>query len=632
MNGWHSGWRFLARRRAAVARLAGWSVVETAHTFAVGYAPARALDAGFLADRPAVGLLWLAVAALAVVVGAYGTGRTYGGVAALTEPLRDALVRRVVDRALRTPEGNGAALSRLTHQVEIARDTFAGLVMVSRSFVFTAVGALTGLFLLAPVLLLFVVPPLLLGLGLFVAALRPLARRQEAYLAADEALALSLGEVCEGLRDVTAAGAERAVAHDAGARVDEARRAATALARWTVARATALAVAGRLPMVPLLAATPWLLAHDVTPGALVGALTYLTQSLLPALHQLVHGLATSGSRLTVVLRRLTGTGSPSHRGKGAYGRRRPRTGGGRHRRPRKPAPPPTAAPAPPPTAAPAPSPLPAPPPAGHDTAQVAPAVAFHDVTFGYGLHAEPVVHGLDLVLPAGARLVVVGPSGVGKSTVAGLLAGVLVPWSGSVRVAGLPATAQGREARRVVVPQEAYVFSGTVGENLRYLCGDTPGDAAVLDAARTIGAGPLLKRLGGLAAPLDPARLSAGERQLIALTRAYLAPAPLAVLDEAACHLDPAAEARAERAFAARPGGTLVVVAHRTGSARRADRVLLMDGPRTALGTHDELMRRSALYRALMGDGGAGRRFLRPTRPPAICGLRRPGSAPRSCG
>ncbi len=96
----------------------------------------------------------------------------------------------------------------------------------------------------------------------------------------------------------------------------------------------------------------------------------------------------------------------------------------------------------------------------------------------------------------------------------------------------------------------------------------------------------MLNALGGPDAPVDPAALSAGERQLIALTRAYLSYAPLALLDEATCHLDPEAEERAERAFAGRErtGGALVVVAHRISSARRAGRVLVMDGrrPRSA--------------------------------------------------
>ncbi|GAA2714462.1 ABC transporter ATP-binding protein [Streptomyces luteosporeus] len=545
---------YARRHRRPLAALAAWSAVEALHTFATGYALARALDAGFLAGAPRTGLAWLAVAALAVVVGAFGTARTYRGIAALVEPLRDTLVRRVVTRALY--DGDGGAVSRLTHQVEIARDTFAGLLMVTRSFVFTAAGALAGLFLLAPVLLAVVVPPLLLGLALFVATLRPLARRQEAYLAADEALAKELGLLVAGLRDVAAAGAEQVVREGAGARIEQGRRTADALARWSLARAGALAVAGRLPVVPLLAAAPWLLGHGVSPGALVGALTYLTQSLLPALQGLVHGLGTSGSRFLVVLRRLAA--APPEPG---YGRR------------------------------------PVPP------SPSAPALELRGVTFGYGAHADPVLREVDLTLPAGGRLVVVGPSGAGKSTLTGLLAGLLQPWSGEVRVAGVPAGSAGAPARRVLIPQEAYVFSGTLGANFGYLREDAVPQAEVTAAVRAIGAQALVRRLGGLDAPVVPGELSAGERQLVALVRAYLSPAPVALLDEATCHLDPAAEERVERAFAARPGGSVVVVAHRAGSARRAEKVLVMDGPGTVSGTHEELLARSALYRDLMGAG-----------------------------
>ncbi len=243
------------------------------------------------------------MAGIGVIVGAFGTGRVYRGVADLVEPLRDRLVERVVVRGVR--EGNGGALSGLTQQVELARDTFAGLVMVSRSFLFTAVGALAGLCSLDPLLLLVVAPPLLAGISLFAATLRPLARRQETFLLADEALADGLGTVCPGLRDITAAGAEEQVAADTARLVDTEFRAARSLARWGVLRVAALAIGGQLPIVLLLATAPWLLGHGVTPGGLVGALAYVTQSLLPALQNLVHGLGTSGSRLTVVLRRLT---------------------------------------------------------------------------------------------------------------------------------------------------------------------------------------------------------------------------------------------------------------------------------------------------------------------------------------
>ncbi|GGX72056.1 ABC transporter ATP-binding protein [Streptomyces hiroshimensis] len=569
------GVRYLARRRRVVAALLAWSVVEAGHTFALGYALAEALDEGFLAGRPRTGLAWLGLAAVAVVAGAYGTGRTYGGVAGLVEPFRDGLVRTVVSRALHRGGGSDtAAVSRLTHQVEIARDAFAGLVMVSRSFVFTAAGALTGLFLLAPPLLAVVAPPLVLGLGLFLATLRPLARRQEAYLAADETLAAGLGDVFAGLRDVTAAGAEPRVRAETGALTDATLHASRSLARWSVVRVVALALAGQLPVVLLLAGAPWLLDHGVTAGGLVGALAYLTQSLMPALQNLVHGLGTSGSRLAVVVRRLTAPGLPDG---------------------------PPGEPAATATAAPQDAP--------------APALALRRLTFAYGDRADPVVRDLDLTLPRGAHLAVVGPSGVGKSTLAGLVAGLLRPGGGEVTVGGARAGTAAAAARRVLIPQEAYVFSGTVADNLGYLRDDPVPEEELRAAAEALGMAELVRRVGGFAAPLAPAELSAGERQQIALARAYLSPAPLAVLDEATSHLDPVAEARAERAFASRPGGTLVVIAHRAASARRATRILVMDGADTVCGEHHELLARSPLYRDLMGAADPAHRGPEPRNP-----------------
>ncbi|WP_317850447.1 ABC transporter ATP-binding protein [Streptomyces venezuelae] len=553
------GVRFLRRRWPVVLRLALWSVLETGQTFLTGYALAHALDDGFLDGHEAVGLGWLGAAALGVLVAAYGTGQVYRAVADLVEPLRDSLVRQVVGRGLR--EADGGAVSRLTQQVEIARDTFAGLVMVSRSFVFTAVGALVGLFSLDPLLLLVVAPPLLAGIGLFVATLRPLARRQEEFLVADEELAGQLGVVAPGLRDVAAAGAEQDVAEDLDRGVATEYAAAGALARWGVLRTAALAIGGQLPLVLLLATGPWLLDNGVTPGALVGALAYVTQALLPALHNLVHGLGASGSRLAIVLRRLIWD-APEH-----------------------PAPPEDEAP---------------------ERRAPAPALRLSALTFAYGPHAEPVLKDLELTVARGEHLAVVGPSGIGKSTLAGIVAGLLEPDAGDVRVDGHAVRGTAAVGRRVLIPQEAYVFTGTLRDNLRYLREDPVPEPEMLAAADAVGLTPLVERLGGPDAELVPAELSAGERQLIALTRAYLSYAPLVILDEATCHLDPVAESRAERAFAARPGGTLVVIAHRISSARRADRVLVMDGTHALCGRHDELMERSPLYRDLNGAGDRG--------------------------
>jgi ATP-binding cassette subfamily C protein len=224
------------------------------------------------------------------------------------------------------------------------------------------------------------------------------------------------------------------------------------------------------------------------------------------------------------------------------------------------------------------------------------------VTLSYGVRAEPVLDSLDLRIAPGEHLALVGPSGIGKSTLTRLIAGRLAPSGGDVRVAGRAVTGRATAelaALRVLVPQEAYVFSGTVGDNLAYLRPDA-GRPDLDAVVRLLGLHPLVGRLGGLDGPVRPDELSLGERQLIALARAYLSPAPLLLLDEATCHLDPASEAHAEEALARRPG-TLVVVAHRLSSAVRADRVLLLDGVDTVCGTHQEVLARSPLYRDLTG-------------------------------
>jgi ATP-binding cassette subfamily C protein len=300
-----------------------------------------------------------------------------------------------------------------------------------------------------------------------------------------------------------------------------------------------------------------------------GSLTYVLHGLQPALATLVHGVGASGVRLVVTLRRILEAS---------------------------------------PDGAEPPRPVPSAP--DHATGR---ELALRGVSFAYGPDAEPVVDDLDLTVPPGDHLAIVGPSGIGKSTLAGLMTGMLQPGSGEVRLGG---DRVGPSAGRVLIPQEAYVFAGTLRENLAYLApgaSDEDLDAGV----RAVGLRPLVARLGGYDAEVDPAVLSAGEGQLIALCRAYLSPARLVVLDEAACHLDPTAEDVAERAFAARPG-TLVVVAHRISSALRARRILVLDGVSARLGTHEQLLERSALYRDLVGhwwpDGDD------PSQPPGVAG------------
>ncbi|WP_323450005.1 ABC transporter ATP-binding protein [Streptomyces yaizuensis] len=580
---------FLRARTGAIVRLGGWSLLEFAQTFVGGFAVARALDDGFLAGSTPTGLAWLALAASAALPAALATRGVFARLADLVEPLRDGLVRRASARALHTAltgtrTGGGAStgsVSQVTHQSEIARDGWAGLVLALRSFVFTAAGALAGLAALSPLLLLVVVPPLVLGIGLFLATLPPMAARQRDYLGADEDFAAHAGRTAAALRDIAAAGAADRTVAEAEAHARRQAAAARSLARWAAVRIVALAVCGRLPALLLLLATPWLMRNGLTGGALVGAFTYLGHSLGPALHALLTLVGTAGGRLVVVLDRFTGpvrlpvppvpAAAAGAREDGPAGTldglpgRSPKAG-----RPQAPG------------------------------RRPAPATAeLRSVSFAYGPAARPVLDRLDLTLRPGDRLAVVGPSGSGKSTLAAVLAGVETPTGGEVRWLGRPARELAPTAVRTLLPQTPYVFSGTLRENLRYLRPEAR-DRELAATVAAIGLDPVVERLGGLDAPLDPRRLSPGERQLVALGRAHLTTAPLLILDEATSELDPAAEARAERALAGRAGAVLII-AHRIGSADRAARVLVMDGTRTVEGTPAELLDRSALFRDLAG-------------------------------
>src|SRR5581483_11599700 len=167
------------------------------------------------------------------------------------------------------------ALGRLTRQVEIVRDTFGGLLVVVRGFVVTGVGVAVGLASLAPLVALLVVPPFLVGAGLFAATLGAAAGRQRAAVLAEERLAAAAASVFTGVRDVAASGTEEPAAALVARAVAEQAAAERALARVTALRTLCFAVGGWLPLVGVLLAGRWLVGHGLTAGAIIGGLTYV---------------------------------------------------------------------------------------------------------------------------------------------------------------------------------------------------------------------------------------------------------------------------------------------------------------------------------------------------------------------
>jgi ABC-type multidrug transport system fused ATPase/permease subunit len=243
--------------------------------------------------------------------------------------------------------------------------------------------------------------------------------------------------------------------------------------------------------------------------------------------------------------------------------------------------------------------------------QVEGHVRFEDVRFRYRTGPE-VLHGLDLDVPPGTTVALVGHTGAGKSTIAKLLARFYDPTHGRITIDGYDLREITQESLRRqlgIVPQEGFLFAGTVTENIAFGRPDATPDE-VLRAASAVGAHEFIMRLeDGYETQLQErgTRLSLGQRQLVALARALLADPRILILDEATSSVDIGTERKIERALRLLLAGrTAFIIAHRLSTIRDADLIVVLEhGEIVEQGSHEELLERRGLYTSLYGDWAA---------------------------
>lgn len=231
-------------------------------------------------------------------------------------------------------------------------------------------------------------------------------------------------------------------------------------------------------------------------------------------------------------------------------------------------------------------------------------VEFRDVRFGYREDME-IIHGLDLDVPPGSTIAIVGPTGAGKTTLVNLLMRFYDPDSGEILIDGIPTKSMSRAQVREqfsMVLQDSWIFEGSVYDNIAYTTSRATRES-VEDACRTVGIDEYIRSLPeGYDTVLQSGTgLSVGQRQQIAIARAIVKDAPMIILDEATSSVDTRTERRIQKAMDVMTSGrTSFVIAHRLSTVRHADRILVMVGGEIVeSGTHEELLEADGYYKML---------------------------------
>ncbi|MGH9284422.1 MAG: ABC transporter ATP-binding protein [Acidimicrobiales bacterium] len=548
-------------------------IVETLALQAGPLLTQRAIDDGMLArDMGVVAVVAAAYLAAVVVNGLAGAARvSWAG--RLGQRLMYDLRVRIFTHLQRqsveffTDEKTGRIITRMTSDVEaladVLQDGIINLLVQGLTLVVVAIALLSMDSELALIVLLAIIPALALMTVRFGVA------SERSYREVRDRIADVLSDLAEGLSGIRVAAAynrqgynevhHRNIAGDYRQANERAARAASLYgpgtdAVGTLGQALVLAIGGSM-----------VLRGDLSVGELVAFLLYLTAFFAPIQHlaQLYNTYQSGQAGLAKIRELLAVEPSVAER------------------------------------------------PGAIDLPPVAGEITFDHVSFAYR-PGQPVLDDISLTVRPGETVALVGITGGGKSTLAKLVMRLYDPTAGRVLVDGhdlRDVTFASLRRQLGVVPQEPFLFAGTVRDNLAFARPGATTDE-IEAACRAVGLDAVLDRLpGGLGAHVHErgSSLSAGERQLLALARALVAGPRILVLDEATSNLDLRSEAIVDDALdRARSGRTAVIIAHRLSTAMRADRIAVIDAGRLVeVGTHDELLARRGTYWRLATVGQA---------------------------